>query len=120
MLCGPQKREPEIACPTGHARQLCPPSGRDNRHPETHSGHLPRLGLVPTLQTNFGNVLPIKNNIDRCVLADCDLDGNRFVWVGLWHPTRFWSTINQRYFKETAVPAITVARKRALKLAQTV
>jgi len=77
-------------------------------------------GLVPTLQTNFGNVLPIKNNIDRCVLADCDLDGNRFVWVGLWHPTRFWSTINQRYFKETAVPAITVARKRALKLAQTV
>jgi hypothetical protein len=31
-----------------------------------------------------------------------------------------WSTINQPYFRETVIPAITAARKRALKLAQTV
>jgi hypothetical protein len=53
-------------------------------------------------------------------LARCDLDGNQFIWAALWHPTRFWSAINQPYFQETVVPAITAARKRALKLAQPV
>jgi hypothetical protein len=75
-------------------------------------------GLVATLRTNFGDLRPIKHKIDHCVLADCSLDGNRFVWAGLWHPTRFWSTINQRYFEETAAPAIKRARERALKLSQ--
>jgi hypothetical protein len=78
-------------------------------------------GLVPTLKANFG----VKRTIDLrlpgdCILADCNLDDNPFVWVGLWHPTRFWSTINQTYFRETVDPAINAARKRALKLAQTV
>ena len=31
-----------------------------------------------------------------------------------------WSTINQPYFRETVVPTLQRARKRALKLAQTV
>jgi hypothetical protein len=76
-------------------------------------------GLVSTLRANFGVTGTFGHNIPDCILTDCNLDDNPFVWVGLWHPTRFWSTINQRYFQDTAIPAITAARKRALKLAQT-
>jgi len=75
--------------------------------------------LVDTLRDSFGDIHQINLNIPKCYLADCDLNGNRFVWVALYHPTRNWSTINQPYFRETVVPAITAARKRALKLAQT-
>ena len=28
-------------------------------------------------------------------LTDRDFNGNRFVWVALYHPTRNWSMINQ-------------------------
>jgi hypothetical protein len=77
-------------------------------------------GLVDTLWESLGVTHQVNLNLDHCVLTDCDLNGNRFVWVGLWHPTRNWSTINQPYFRDTVVPAITMARKRALKLAQTV
>jgi hypothetical protein len=77
-------------------------------------------GLVPTLRKNFGVTRTFGHNIPDCILADCNLNDNPFVWVGLWHPTRFWSTINQPYFRETARPAIKKARMRALKLAQTV
>src|SRR6478609_5412263 len=54
-----------------------------------------------------------------CYLTDCGLDGSRFVWVALQQPKRNWSTINQPYFRDTIVPAITTARKLALKLPQT-
>jgi hypothetical protein len=40
--------------------------------------------------------------------------------VALYHPTRNWNTINRTMFQQTVDPAITAARKRALKLAQTV
>jgi hypothetical protein len=61
------------------------------------------------MSTNFGTSL-----------ARCDLDGYRFIWAALRHPTRNWSTINQPNFQETVVPTIQAARKRALKLAQTI
>ena len=76
-------------------------------------------GLVGTLCDSLGVTREIPLDLDKCYLAECELNGNRFVWVALYHPTRFWSTINQPYFKETVVPAITVARERALKLAPT-
>jgi hypothetical protein len=110
----------------GSQKSLAPQVMRDNcvHHSKETIGILkPTLvisqgwGLVPTLQANFGEVRAIKHKLDKCLLADCELDGDRFVWAGLWHPTRFWSTINQRYFKETAAPAIERARERALKLA---
>ncbi len=53
-------------------------------------------------------------------LARCDLDGNQFMWAALRHPTRNWSTINQPYFRDTLVPTLQPARKRALNLEQTV
>jgi hypothetical protein len=59
-------------------------------------------------------------NVPDCYLTDCDLNGNRFVWVALYHPTRHWSTINRTMFQKTVVPAVTAARRRALKLAQAV
>jgi hypothetical protein len=77
-------------------------------------------GLVDTLWESFGVTHPVDLNVADCYLADCDLNGNRFVWIALKHPTRLWRSINQSYFRETVVPAIKAARKRALKLAQTV
>ena len=77
-------------------------------------------GLVKTLRDSLGVTREEPLNLDKCHLYECALNGNRFVWVALYHPTRFWSTINQFYFKETVVPAIKIARKRALKLAPTV
>ena len=53
-------------------------------------------------------------------LARCDLDGNQFIWAALRHPTRNWSSINQPYFRDTVVPTLRQARKRALKFVQTV
>jgi hypothetical protein len=88
--------------------------------------------LEPTLVISQGwgelkNTLLEKFSIDRrfrqdladCYLADCHLNGHPFVWVALWHPTRFWSSIKQQYFEDTVVPAIGAARKRALKMVHT-
>jgi hypothetical protein len=77
-------------------------------------------GLVDTLWDSLGVTNQVNLNVDDCYLADCNLNGNPFAWVALYHPTRFWSTINQPYFQDTVVPAIKAARKRAMKLAQTV
>ena len=76
-------------------------------------------GLVETLRGSFGVTHPMSTNLGTN-LARCDLDGNQFIWAALRHPTRNWSTINQPYFRETVVPTLQQARKRALKLAQTV
>ncbi len=73
-------------------------------------------GLVKTLRGSFGVTRPMSTNLGTN-LARCDLNGNRFVWVALRHPTRNWSTIDRPYFRDTVVPAIREARKRALKLA---
>jgi hypothetical protein len=77
-------------------------------------------GLVDTLWDSLGVTRQVELDVEKCYLTYCDLNGHRFVWVALYHPTRFWSTINQPYFKKTVGPAIKEARRRALKLAQTV
>jgi hypothetical protein len=79
-------------------------------------------GLVKTLQGSFGVTHPMSTNLGENLASCCDLDGNgnQFVWAALRHPTRNWSTINQPYFRETVVPTLQQARKRALKLAQPV
>ena len=78
-------------------------------------------GLVPTLRESLGDIHDVNLNLDHCVLADCDLNGDRFVWVALTHPAfGNWSNLNDREFRPIVVPAIKAARKRALKLAQTV
>lgn len=75
--------------------------------------------LVDTLWESLGVTHQVNLNLDHCYLADCNLNGNRFVWVALWHPAHgHWSDIDQPYFNDPVVPAIKAARKRALKLAQ--
>lgn len=74
--------------------------------------------LVDTLWNTLGVTHQTKLDAPNCYLTDCRLNGNRFTWVALYHPTRNWSSIKQPYFKETVVPATTAARKRALELAQ--
>jgi hypothetical protein len=37
-------------------------------------------------------------------LVSCDLNGDRFVWLALYHPTRFWSSINQPISGKLPVP----------------
>jgi hypothetical protein len=76
-------------------------------------------GLVATLRGSFGVTHPMDTNLGTN-LARCDLDGNQFIWAALRHPSHGnWSTINQPYLRETVVPTLQQARKRALKLAQT-
>lgn len=48
-------------------------------------------------------------------VATCDLDGHRFVWVSLRHPSRGnWHSLKCSYLHEVAVPAITRGRALAL------
>jgi hypothetical protein len=48
-------------------------------------------------------------------IAKCDLDGDRFVWVSLWHPSRgHWHSLKCTYLHEVVVPAITEGRNLAL------
>jgi hypothetical protein len=61
----------------------------------------PPVGLCITLWESLGVARTFGHNIPNCILADCKVDDNPFVWVGLWHPTRFWSTINQPYLRKT-------------------
>jgi len=59
-------------------------------------------GLVDTLRDTLGVTHEVDLGPEKRYLTYCDLNGNRFVWVALYHPTRFWSTPNQSYFKDTA------------------
>ena len=72
--------------------------------------------IAPTLRRNLGAKHQIDLNLDHGDLYDCELNGDRFVWVALYHPSRKWSSIDHRYFKRTVVEAIPKARARALKL----
>jgi len=76
-------------------------------------------GLVDNLSATLKVTRDVRLGIEKCHLAYCDLNGHRFVWVALYHPTRFWSSPNQAYFKNTVSPAIKEARRRALRLART-
>lgn len=74
--------------------------------------------LVDTLWDSFGVTHEVDLGLDDCHLAYCDINGNRFVWVALKHPTRLWRSATQTYFSETVEPAIKEARRRALVLAR--
>ncbi|BBY55899.1 hypothetical protein H7J07_02600 [Mycobacterium koreense] len=75
-------------------------------------------GLVDTLRQTFGTVGDIGSSENHRVLAECDLDGNRFIWVGLTHPAHGnWSRITSREFQPIVAPAIREGRQRALRLA---
>lgn len=74
--------------------------------------------LRNTLRENFTVERRFRADLADCYLAESDLDGHPFVWVALWHPTRFWSTINRTMFQETVIPAIKSGRRWALTLAQ--
>ena len=77
-------------------------------------------GLVATLRGSFGVTDPMSTDLGTN-LASCDADGNQFIWAALRHPAHGnWSTINRPYFRETVVPTLQQARRRALKLAQPV
>ena len=75
-------------------------------------------GLVDTLWDSLGVTRQVNLDLGLCYLTHCELNGHRFVWLALYHPTRFWSSPNQGYFKETVAPAIKEARRRALRLAR--
>lgn len=49
-------------------------------------------------------------------LSECELNGNRFVWVSLHHPTRNWSALTHPYLHTTVIPTIEQARARVLAL----
>ena len=76
-------------------------------------------GLVETLRGSFRVTHPMSTD-HGSNLATCDLDANQFIRAALRHPTRNWSAIDQPYFRDTGVPTLRPARKRALKLAPTV
>jgi hypothetical protein len=49
-------------------------------------------------------------------IATCNLDGNRFVWVSLKHPSRGnWHSLECWYLHAVVVPAITQAHELALR-----
>jgi hypothetical protein len=60
-------------------------------------------GLDNTLFSALGVTRSVAANV-----ADCDLDGHRFVWVSLRHPSRGnWLSLKCTYLHEVVVPAIT-------------
>jgi hypothetical protein len=67
-------------------------------------------GLDNTLFSALGVTRSVAANV-----ADCDLDGHRFVWVSLRHPSRGnWSSLKCTYLHEVVVPAIAKGRELAL------
>lgn len=70
--------------------------------------------LESTLRASFGVTETLNSN-----LAECDLQGNRFVWAQLHHPTRNWSALTHPYLHEVVAPTIKQARLRALAIGET-
>lgn len=68
--------------------------------------------LESTLRVSLGVKATLTPN-----LAECNLQGNRFVWAQLHHPTRNWSALTHPYLHEVVVPTIKEARVRALAVA---
>lgn len=67
-------------------------------------------GLDNTLFSTLGVTRSVAANV-----AACDLNGNRFVWVSLRHPSRGnWSSLKCTYLHEVVIPAITKGRELAL------
>lgn len=68
-------------------------------------------GLQSPLRTALGVTRVLSPN-----LYECDLNGNRFIWASLHHPTRNWSALTHPYLHDTVIPTIDQARLRALAL----
>jgi hypothetical protein len=67
-------------------------------------------GLDSTLFAALGVTRSVAANVNAC-----DLNGHRFVWVSLRHPSRGnWSSLKCAYLHEVVVPAITKGRAVAL------
>lgn len=67
--------------------------------------------LDETLRASLGVTEPHTAN-----LATCQLDGHRFLWASLRHPTRSWHSLKHPYLHEVVVPTITSGRELALRL----
>lgn len=67
--------------------------------------------LDETLRASLGVTRPVNAH-----LAHCELDGNKFVWVSLKHPTRLWRWMTDDYLWEVVEPSIRKARALALRL----
>ena len=68
-------------------------------------------GFDETLRSSLGVREPINENVSLC-----ELDGQRFVWSSLRHPTLSWHSTKYRYFDEVVRPTITKSRKLTLEL----
>ena len=68
-------------------------------------------GLDETLRASLGVREPVNPHI-----AECELDGNKFVWASLRHPTLHWHSTKYTYFRDVVAPTIGEARDRALAL----
>lgn len=68
-------------------------------------------GLDETLRSSLGVREPINENV-----ALCELDGQRFVWSSLRHPTLSWHSTKYPYFDEVVRPTIEKSRLLALEL----
>lgn len=67
--------------------------------------------LDETLRSSLGVREPINENI-----AQCELDGQRFVWSSLRHPTLNWHSTKYPYFDQVVRPTIAQARRLALEI----
>ena len=79
--------------------------------------------LEPTLVISQGQTVsaPVASVVDVVErhserVATCSVNGRRFVWVDLHHPTRLWSSLGHSYLHEFVVPAITMGREVARSL----
>jgi hypothetical protein len=68
-------------------------------------------GLDETLRSSLEVRKPINENV-----ALCELDGQRFVWSSLRHPTLSWHSTKYPYFDKVVRPTIMESRLLALEL----
>jgi hypothetical protein len=79
--------------------------------------------LQPTLVISQGKTVgpPVRGLVNvqeehSPTLATCSLNGRRFVWADLYHPTFHWDWLAKPYLRQVVEPTLTEARKRALGL----
>lgn len=65
----------------------------------------------------LGRALSVQQRLSAQV-ADVALNGRRFAWVDLRHPSRNWFSPTQPYAVETALPSLRAGRELALEIAR--
>jgi hypothetical protein len=80
--------------------------------------------LQPTLVISQGKTVspPLRGLFDvekehSPTLAACSLNGRRFVWADLFHPTYHWDWLARPYLQQVVEPTLIEARRLALELA---